>query len=116
MAIAWLYREDYARAGMKMLPALPGTAGMAGRQALAHALVLIPVSLLPGVWGQAGVVYSLGALALGLAYAGAALRFALAEDAARARTLLLVSLVYLPFLHALVLLDPMVRAAIEQST
>ena len=111
MAIAWLYREDYARAGMRMLPSLPGHEGLAGRQALAFSLVLICVSLLPGVRGLAGPVYVAGALLLGLAYAGASAAFALRETRARARAVLLVSLFYLPLLFSLVLLDPVVRLA-----
>ena len=61
---------------------------------------------------MAGPVYLVGALVLGLAYLGASFAFALREDARRARTLLLASLLYLPGLLAMILLDPMVRAAI----
>jgi len=112
MAIAWLYRADYRRAGMRMLPALPDSEGIAGRQAVLYAIALLPVSLLPFISGMAGFVYAFGAAGLGLAYLGASVRFALAENRARARTLLLVSLAYLPVLLALILLDPMVRTAI----
>lgn len=108
MAIAWLYRDQYARAGMKMLPALPGSAGMAGRMALAYGLVLLPVSLLPAVKGHAGPVYALGALALGLVYAAASAAFAHRETRRRARLVLYVSLVYLPLVFSTVLLDPVV--------
>jgi len=108
MAIAWLYREQYARAGMKMLPALPGSEGMAGRMALAYSLVLLPVSLVPATQGHAGPVYALGALALGLVYAAASAAFAHRESRRRARLLLFVSLVYLPLVFSIVLLDPVV--------
>ncbi len=110
LAIAWLYREDYARAGLKMLPALPRTEGMAGRQALLYSLALLPVSLLPALRGDAGWLYVAAALALGLAYTIASALFALRETRARARAVLLVSLVYLPALYSLTLMDPLVRA------
>jgi heme o synthase len=70
--------------------------------------VLIPVALLPGAWGDAGVVYTLGALVLSLAYAAAAARFAWREDAPSARLVLFTSLAYLPLVFALVLFDPVV--------
>jgi protoheme IX farnesyltransferase len=111
LAIAWMYREDYSRAGLRMLPCVEGSRGMTGRQALLYALALVPVSLLPAVSGRAGPLYALAALLLGLAYAGAALRFALREERSRARLLLLTSLVYLPALYSVTLLDPAVRAA-----
>ncbi len=109
LAIAWLYREDYARAGLKMLPSLPNSAGVAGRQALLYSLCLLPLSILPAVDGGAGWIYAGGALLLGLGYAAAALAFALREDPRRARLLLLTSLAYLPLLYSLVLFDPVVR-------
>ncbi|HVS12151.1 MAG TPA: heme o synthase [Planctomycetota bacterium] len=116
MAIAWLYRADYARAGLRMLPCLPGSRGLAGRQALYHSLALLPVSLWPAARGEAGAVYAACALALGLAYIGFSVGFALRETPARARALLLCSLVYLPALFAAVLLDPAVHAALATTT
>ncbi|MCB9913815.1 MAG: protoheme IX farnesyltransferase [Planctomycetes bacterium] len=109
MAIAWLYRDDYRRAGMRMLPALPGGEAVAGRAALLYALVGVPVTLLPVVWGEAGPVYGTGALVLALIYLAAAAGFARAQTTRTARTLLLVSLVYLPLLLSLVLFDPVVH-------
>lgn len=111
MAIAWLYREDYARAGMKMLPAMPGNEGVAGRHALLYGLTLLPISLLPTLHGQAGAVYAIAALVLGALYVGAAWRFSLREDRSRARALLFASIVYLPAMYAAILLDPTVRGA-----
>ena len=108
MAIAWLYREDYARAGMKMLPAMPGNEGLAGRQALLYGLTGLPISLLPTLHGDAGIVYALAALALGICYVGAAWRFSRREDHARARMLLLVSILYLPAMYAVMFIDPKV--------
>jgi len=108
MAIAWLHREDYARAGMKMLPAMAGNEGVAGRQALIYGLTLLPISLLPTLHGDAGLVYAIAALVLGGVYVGAAWRFSLLEDRARARLLLFTSILYLPLMYAAVFLDPMV--------
>ncbi len=113
LAIAWLYREDYARAGLKMLPSLPNTEGVAGRQALLYSLCLLPLSILPAVDGHAGLVYVTGALVLSALYAAAALAFALRESPRRARVLLLTSLAYLPLLYSLVLFDPAVRLATQ---
>jgi protoheme IX farnesyltransferase len=109
MAIAYLYREDYARAGLRMLPAVEGGVGMAGRQAVAYALVLLPVSLLPVVRGEAGLVYAVSALLLGLTYLGFSIVFAAREGRASARALLITSLVYLPVLYATILVDPVVH-------
>lgn len=106
MAIAWLYRHDYARAGLRMLPVESGGERVAGRAALMYSLVLLPVTLLPGAWGDAGLVFTLGAVLSTLVYAGAALRFALRLDRASARLLLLVSLAYLPIVLLLAVLDP----------
>lgn len=112
MAIAWIHRADYARAGLRMLPALPGCERMAGRAALTYGLALLPVSLLPGARGEAGIVYTLGALALGLLYLAASGRFAWRPDERSARFLLVTSLVYLPLLYLLVLADPVIRVGI----
>jgi protoheme IX farnesyltransferase len=108
MAIAWLYREDYARAGMRMLPALPGCERVAGRAAWSYGLALLPVSILTGARGDAGVVYTAGALALGILYLAAAGAFAWRPSERSARLLLLGSLVYLPVLYLFILSDPVV--------
>lgn len=110
LAIAWLYRHDYARAGLKMLPAVEGSEGMAGRQALLYSLALVPVSLLPVLRGDAGPLYATAALVLGAGYCAAAMGFALKQNAPRARVLLYTSLAYLPALFSLVLMDPIVRS------
>ncbi len=105
LAIAWLHREDYRRAGLRMLPALDGAQGLAGTQALLYSLCLLPVSLLPGLRGQAGWTFVLAALVLGLGYATAAAVFAWRESRASARAVLWASLFYLPALFSAVLLD-----------
>ncbi len=110
MAIAWLYREDYARAGMRMLPCMPGAEGLAGRTALVHAVLLLPVTLLPGLWGDAGWVFTIGATAAGLAYVASSALFAWRQTRTSARQLLFVSLLYLPAVLALAVFDPVTGA------
>lgn len=108
MAIAWLYRDDYAAADMKMVAAVPGTEAMAGRQALLYCLPMIPASLLPVAWGPAGWLYSLPAVALGLLYIAAAFAFFIRQDRSNARRLMFTSLLYLPALLGVAWLDTVV--------
>lgn len=107
LAIAWLHREDYARGGHKMLPSVDPTGALTGRQATVYALALVPAGLLPTVVGVAGPLYFIGALALGLAYLAAALRFwgDVSEDSAR--RLLRASFLHLPGVLLLLLLNPL---------
>ena len=113
MSIAWMYRAEYKRAGMQMLPGVDGGEPIAGRQALVYSLCLLPISMLPGVWGDAGPVYTAGALLLGMAYCIASYRFMAKQTRERARQLLWTSLGYLPALLTLILSDPAVRRAAE---
>jgi protoheme IX farnesyltransferase len=103
LAIGWLYRDDYARAGLPMLPVLDREGSFTGRQALLHSLALVPVSLAPAAAGLAGGAYAGGALLLGVALTLCALRLARARDLVAARGLFLASLVYLPALSLLLL-------------
>lgn len=105
LAIAWIYREDYARAGLKMLPTRTPVPRITGTLAFAYSVVLVPISLLPALCGLGGRLYLVGALALSLWYLAASLRFAVAEDRVTARQLLRTSLVYLPALLALLVWD-----------
>jgi protoheme IX farnesyltransferase len=107
LAIAWIHREDYARGGHKMLPSVDPTGVMTARQAVTHALALIPVGLLPTALGMAGTYYFVGALALGLFYLVQAVRFWSDVSDASARRLLRASFLYLPAILALLLLNPM---------
>ncbi len=109
LAIAYLYREQYRRAGMRMLPGEPGGEHAAGRQSLLHALVLLPIVLSPAVGGLAGPVYAAGAALLAGGLIAFAARFALRPCRARARALLFASLVHLPLHLSLILFDPVVR-------
>lgn len=110
LAIAWLYREDYRRAGMRMLAALPGGDRLAGRQAFLYSLLLLPFSLLPVVRGDAGILFAIGTLALGLAYAAASAGFAWRATRRSARAVLVVSLLYLPLVLSVTLFDPVVQS------
>jgi len=105
MAIAWIYRDEYAKAGFKMLPLLDPSGRRTGRQALLHALALLPVSLAPFFFHLAGPVYLAGALALGLAFAWFAAQFARFLTISRARQLFYASILYLPLLLAVMMLD-----------
>lgn len=96
LAIAWLYREQYAKANLKMLPSRRG--GVTGFLATGYALALLPVSLLPSRFGLAGDAFFLTALVLGLGYLLCAARFMRRESERTARGLLWSSLMYLPLL------------------
>jgi heme o synthase len=106
MAIAWLYREDYARAGQKMLTVVDPTGLRAAAQAVVGALVLVPVSLVPALSPAAGspIVYFGWALVLGGLQAAAAVLFLLRRDDRSARRLLRASLLYLTCWMALLLM------------
>jgi protoheme IX farnesyltransferase len=105
LAIAWIYREDYARGGLPVLPVLDPAGRLTGRQAVANSIGLTLVSLAPAAAGLAGQVYPLVALGLGLGLTAAATRAALRRTPAAARALFLTSLAYLPLLCAALLLD-----------
>lgn len=100
MAIAWLYRKQYAAAGFRMLPTVDRSGRWAGVQAVACACVLIPVSLVPvlSVPGTGAFAYAVAAIALGLAQLACAMAFAWQRNDVNARRLLRASLIYLPVL------------------
>lgn len=104
-AIAWMYREDYQRAGIRMLPVVEPDGASTARQILIASVVLIPVSLLPAYLSMAGVWYSIGAVAMGLFFLHAGFRVARERTILRARGVLLASVVYLPVLYGLMLID-----------
>jgi protoheme IX farnesyltransferase len=107
MAIAWIYRRDYAAAGLRMLTVTEPTGYLAGRQGLLAALALLPVSLAP-VLNHAGLAYFAAALVLGLAYLACAASFFYRRNETSAWRLLRTSLVYLPALLILMMLAPLV--------
>ncbi len=105
LAIAWMYREDYARGGFPMLPVLDQQGRMTARQSFANAVALLLVSLMPTPVGLAGPWYLAGALLLGLAFVAAAFRLLRRRDVASARRLFLASVIYLPLLTSLLMID-----------
>lgn len=107
LAIAWIYREDYARGGLKMLPGADPQGALTGRQATIYALALIPAGLLPATIGLAGPVYFVGALVLGLLYLVAAIQFWTGVSESTARRLLRMSFCYLPLVLLLLVLNPL---------
>jgi protoheme IX farnesyltransferase len=116
MAIAWLYRDDYARAGIRMLPVVQPDGWSTVAEALFFAIVMIPVSLTPWLLGMAGITYAILATALGLVYLAYTIRFARilrttdeTESRMLARDLLKVSVLYLPLLFTTLMLCATVR-------
>jgi len=105
LAIASMYRDDYARGGFRLLPVTHPNGGMTERQILVHAVALLPVSLLPTIIGVAGPIYFAGALVLGLGLAASAVPVLFDRTTRAARRVLLVSVVYLPVLLGLLAFD-----------
>jgi protoheme IX farnesyltransferase len=104
-AIAWMYKEDYARAGILMLPVVDPDGRSTARQIVVYGMALIPVSLAPALMGMSGIVYGVGALILGLWFLYSGVRVALERSILRARHVLLASVLYLPLIYGLMLLD-----------
>jgi protoheme IX farnesyltransferase len=109
LAIAWIYRTDYERAGLRVLPAIDPEGGMVGRLMVCYCLALLAASLAPLVVGGAGPLYLAGALSLGIGFLACAVGFARHRSVARARVVLRASLIYLPALLMLLLWDGMPR-------
>ena len=105
LAIAWMYRDDYARAGYPMLPVLEPDGRSTGRQSVVYAAALVPVSLAPMLLGITGKLYFAGALALGLAFLWLTVRFALTRSTRDARRVFFGSITYLPLLWILMIAD-----------
>lgn len=105
LAIAWMYREDYARAGLPMLPVIEPDGRSTARQAVLYAAALLPVALAPTLVGMSGALYFAGALVLTLLFLGMAVRFAATRSAADARRLFFASITYLPLLWMLMIAD-----------
>lgn len=105
LAIAWLYRNDYTQAGIRLLPVVNPDGRSTGRQVVNNCLALIAVSLLPTIIGVAGSVYFFTALILGVALFGCGISFATSRSMAAARRLFFASLIYLPMELLLLTLD-----------
>jgi protoheme IX farnesyltransferase len=103
LAIAWMYREDYARAGFPMLPVLEPDGRSTARQSVLYAAALVPLSLAPTLMRMAGEAYFAGALVLGLAFLWLTLQFARTRAVKDARLVFFGSILYLPLLWILMI-------------
>lgn len=106
-AIAWIYRDDYAKAGFVMLPNVDSEGRQTGHQTISNSLALLIVSLCPFLFKMAGTVYLAGALILGAGFLFCAIQFSRQLTLSRARQLFLASIIYLPLLLALMVFDKM---------
>lgn len=104
-SIAWMYREDYGRAGIRMLPVEEPDGISTARQILAFLILLIPVSLIPTALGMTGKLYLVGATLAGLYFLRAGTRVFRDKSLVHARGVLLASVIYLPVLYGLLLID-----------
>ena len=105
LAIAWMYREDYSRAGICMLPVVEPDGRVTGQQIIAYTTMLVPVSVLPTVLGVSGKIYFVSALILGLLFLASGIRTALSKSNKAARELLMASVFYLPLLFGVMVLN-----------
>ncbi len=105
LALAWMYREDYARGGFPMLAVSDADGSSTGRQALLYSAALLPVTLAAGLFAGAGPVFLWGGLAAGLAFLAGAALFARRREIAWARRLFLASVLYLPAVLGLMVFD-----------
>ncbi|HEX9303532.1 MAG TPA: heme o synthase [Thermoanaerobaculia bacterium] len=105
LSIAWIYRDDYARAGFPMLPVTDPDGKSTGRQTIAYAAALVPVTLAAGAFAAAGQGYLWSAVALGAVFVGCAVFFAVKRSVKAARVVFLVSVLYLPAVLGLMVLD-----------
>ncbi len=103
LAIAWIYRADYARAGFPMLPVVEPDGRSTGRQAILYCAALLPVSLAPTLVGMTGTGYFAAALALSLIFLGLTVKFARTRAVRDARRLFFGSIIYLPILWILMI-------------
>jgi protoheme IX farnesyltransferase len=109
LAIAWMYRDEYARAGMPLLPVIEPDGRSTGRQAVLYSAVLMPISMLPTGVGLATAYYLVGALTLGAMLLFMSVEFSVKRDLATARRLFFGSILYLPILWALLVFDHRAR-------
>ncbi len=105
LAIAWMHRDDYASAGMPLLPVIEPDGRSTGRQAVLYAATMLPVSLLPTLIGLAGPRYLLAALVLGVIVLWLSFEFAHTRTQATARRLFYATIIYLPLLWGALVMD-----------
>lgn len=105
LAIAWMYKDEYAKAGFVMLPVVDHNGERTGRQALCHTLGLLPISLCPFIFHMVGPIYLAGAFLLGISFVWCAFQFSRKLTLQRARVLFFASIIYLPLLLSLMVID-----------
>jgi protoheme IX farnesyltransferase len=105
LAIAWIYRDDYARAGIPMLPVIEPDGRSTARQTVVYSAALLPVAMAPTLVGMSGLVYFGGAFVLTAMFLGAAIAFASSRAVPDARRLFFASIIYLPLLWILMIAD-----------
>lgn len=98
LAISWMYKDEYGRAGLPVLPVVDKNGAMTGRQAVVWSATLVPISVLPAIAGIASHVYSIGALVLGVAQLAVTIKFAMNRTRESARMVFYLSIIYLPLL------------------
>jgi heme o synthase len=105
LAIAWMYREQYAKAGIKMLPVVEPEGKITAQQIVIFTILLLPVSIAPYFFGVSGMIYLVGASILGIWFLWTSIQAARAKSNEMARKLLLVSVLYLPIIFALMVFN-----------
>ena len=105
LAIAWLYREDYARANLPILSVIDEKGAATAKQVILYCVALLPLTLVPSVWGVTGKFYFIGAMALGFAFLASGVSLALNRSKPYARIMFFVSIFYLPALGFLMVWD-----------
>ena len=105
LSIAWLYRDQYAKAGIKMLPVVEPAGKLTARQIVLFTIMLVPVSLAPFFFHVSGIVFLIGGLLLGIWFLASSIRAAISRSDSDARKLLFASIFYLPLLFLLMLID-----------
>ena len=106
-AIAWMYRDDYARGGIRMLPVIEPDGESTARRIVACSILLIPISLIPRLLGMTGPIYAAAAVAAGMGLLYIGVRLGRDRTCARARHVLLASVLYLPIVLAVMVIDRM---------
>jgi len=105
LSIAWLYRHQYAQAGIKMLPVVEPSGKLTGRQIVLFSIMLLPISLAPYFFQVSGLIFLVGASLLGIWFLWASIQAARTRSDEMARKLLLVSVIYLPLFFLLMVID-----------
>jgi len=105
LAIAWMYKDQYAKAGIKMLPVVDKEGKITGQQIVIFTVLLLPISLAPFFLGISGPIFLIGACLLGIWFLFSSIQMARAKSVEKARRLLLVSVLYLPIIFALMVIN-----------